>query len=332
MTKTAIQRNKPGDIVGRKRCEAMGMDGPTCLMCQDITEKGRRKLAEFARESVLSGMRQLKQAVQRVEMGREPARTVTMKNGGVSVAHWTEGTAVWAKWAGGEEIKVESPDGEVSNNGWRGALMDRLSLKSATGLHMLNAQWGGSADCLQGNIVPGSKSLNGHHKKVENLVRVAQIQLGGKVPILYYVEVEPAYERDFDYTKFRLEDGKYTIPDPNIYCGIETDHHIVLPRTPVILGSSMCVERNPFVKKPNPLRPNRVLPRQEGSKVVSATWMRWAAGKKSIVIDVYEKLFHTRDVARDVNDMLKAILELPRADIPMYAMLKKLWNILKWTI
>lgn len=52
-----------------------------------------------------------------------------------------------------------------------GHLKDKKSGCNATRLHVVNMLWGGKGGNSDGNIHPGSKSLNGHHKKQENVFK-----------------------------------------------------------------------------------------------------------------------------------------------------------------
>lgn len=50
---------------------------------------------------------------------------------------------------------------------WKDILMDNGNTNSATRLHVVNKAWGGKGGNKEGNIHPGSKSLNQHHKTQE---------------------------------------------------------------------------------------------------------------------------------------------------------------------
>jgi hypothetical protein len=84
---------------------------------------------------------------------------------------WIESTGAKVTWNQGETMDPSSKGSrEVNNHGWVGLLKNQNNGNNATGLHVVNANWGGSANALEGNLVPGTPSLNSHHKSIENQV------------------------------------------------------------------------------------------------------------------------------------------------------------------
>ncbi|MFT6922731.1 MAG: hypothetical protein ACJA1C_001737 [Crocinitomicaceae bacterium] len=144
---------------------------------------------------------------------------------------WIESTEAEVTWNKGETM---DPNGigshKVNNHGWKGILKNQSNGNNATGLHMVNANWGGSANALEGNLVPGTPSLNGHHKSIENAVHNLFSDNGGIAPddISYKADVWTPYSQ-----KINLK---------NATSGDEIDYHDPTIKCTVIVGSTKEVD------------------------------------------------------------------------------------------
>ncbi|WP_255423370.1 DUF4157 domain-containing protein [Undibacterium sp. CY21W] len=117
---------------------------------------------------------------------------------------WIESTGAKVSWKKGEIMDPNSIGSHtVHNHGWVGLLKNQSNGNNATGLHVVNANWGGSANALDGNLVPGTPSLNGHHKSIENKVHNLFKNNGGKAPenMSYEADVWTPYDQTMDLTK-----------------------------------------------------------------------------------------------------------------------------------
>jgi hypothetical protein len=66
---------------------------------------------------------------------------------------------------------------------WKDVLIDAGTANAATQLHIVNMDWGGRGGSADGNIFPGSQSLNGHHKTQENKFRRLFSGPGNTAPV-----------------------------------------------------------------------------------------------------------------------------------------------------
>lgn len=135
---------------------------------------------------------------------------------------WIESIGAEVTWNKGETM---DPNGigthDVHNHGWVGVLKNQSNNNNATGLHMVNAQWGGSADALKGNLVPGTPSLNGHHKSIENKVHNQFKNNGGKAPdnMSYRADVWTDYPQTINY-KNKKSGEEFPYKDATITCNV----------------------------------------------------------------------------------------------------------------
>lgn len=104
--------------------------------------------------------------IQFVTYGPETVRTVTVTRAGNVTKDFEECTKNTVEYAQGEK---KSSDGTGTENpaAWGGWLQNQANTNNATQLHVVNQRWGGKGGKTEKNIVPGSPSLNAHHKTAE---------------------------------------------------------------------------------------------------------------------------------------------------------------------
>lgn len=103
-------------------------------------------------------------------MGAHPIQLATITGSGGTVKTFNETATKSVSYAIGD--KVEKAGGTATGTAeWKDVLIDAGTNNSATQLHLVNMDWGGKGGATDGNIFPGSQSLNGHHKKQENKFR-----------------------------------------------------------------------------------------------------------------------------------------------------------------
>lgn len=151
---------------------------------------------------------------------------------------WTESISSEVSWNKGEKMDPNNIGShKVANRDWKGLLKNQSNGNNATGLHVVNANWGGSGDALNGNIVPGTPSLNGHHKSIENEVHNLFINNGGKAPdnMSYKADVITPYPQVMDLTKKKSGDV-ITYDDPSIKCTVKVGANTPVDNEEVKLG------------------------------------------------------------------------------------------------
>ncbi|WP_430402740.1 hypothetical protein [Fluviicola sp.] len=104
--------------------------------------------------------------IQFVTYGPETVRTVTMTRAGGVTNSFEECTKNSVEYAQGEK-KLSTGTDTDSPAKWDGWLKNQANANNATQLHVVNQRWGGKGGKAEKNIVPGSPSLNGHHKGPE---------------------------------------------------------------------------------------------------------------------------------------------------------------------
>lgn len=151
---------------------------------------------------------------------------------------WIESTGAKVSWKKGEIMDPDSIGSHtVHNHGWKGLLKNQSNGNNATGLHVVNANWGGSADALDGNLVPGTPRLNGRHKTIENEVHNQFKNNGGKAPkdMSYEADVITPYDQTIDLTKNKSGDEIY-YEDPSIKCTVIVGSETLVDNEQVELG------------------------------------------------------------------------------------------------
>lgn len=151
---------------------------------------------------------------------------------------WTESISAKVTWNKGEIMDPGSIGSHVVNNhGWFGLLKNQSNGNNATGLHVVNANWGGSANALEGNLVPGTPSLNGHHKSIENEVHNLFKNNGGTAPkkMSYEADVITPYPQTIDLTKNKSGD-EIPFKDPSIKCTVTVGSETPVDNAEVALG------------------------------------------------------------------------------------------------
>lgn len=104
--------------------------------------------------------------IQFVTYGPETVRTVTMTRAGNVTNDFEECTNNSVEYAQGEKKLTTGTDTENPAK-WDGWLKNQANTNNASQLHVVNQRWGGKGTKAGKNIVPGSPSLNGHHKGPE---------------------------------------------------------------------------------------------------------------------------------------------------------------------
>lgn len=151
---------------------------------------------------------------------------------------WIESIGAEVTWNQGEKM---DPNGigthSVNNHGWKGILKNQSNNNNATGLHVVNGNWGGSADARDGNLVPGTPSLNGHHKVIENYVHDTFNNNGGVAPdkMSYKADVWTPYTQTMDYTNKNSGD-EIPYNDPTIKCNVKVGPNTIVNNQVVALG------------------------------------------------------------------------------------------------
>lgn len=151
---------------------------------------------------------------------------------------WTESTGAKVTWKKGETMDPYSIGShKVNNHGWVGLLKNQSNGNNATGLHVVNANWGGSANALEGNLVPGTPSLNGHHKTIENKVHSQFSTNSGKAPedMSYEADVWTPYPQTMDLTKNKSGD-EIPYKDAIIKCTVKVGTGTIVNNEAVELG------------------------------------------------------------------------------------------------
>ena len=151
---------------------------------------------------------------------------------------WTESTGAKVTWTKGETMDPGSIGSHtVNNHGWVGLLKNQSNGNNATGLHVVNANWGGSANALDGNLVPGTPSLNGHHKSIENAVHNLFKNNGGTAPqnMSYKADVWTPYAQIMDLTKNKSGD-EIPYKDAIIKCTVTVGSNKPVDNEQVELG------------------------------------------------------------------------------------------------
>ncbi|WP_234030544.1 DUF4157 domain-containing protein [Undibacterium sp. 14-3-2] len=155
-----------------------------------------------------------------------------------STEKWTESISSKVTWKKGEIMDPKSIGSHtVHNHGWKGLLKNQSNGNNATGLHVVNANWGGSANALDGNLVPGTPRLNGRHKTIENEVHNQFKNNGGKAPenMSYEADVITPYDQTIDLTKNKSGD-EICYEDPSIKCTVIVGSETLVDNEQVELG------------------------------------------------------------------------------------------------
>ncbi|GAB5419140.1 MAG: hypothetical protein Crog4KO_06480 [Crocinitomicaceae bacterium] len=164
--------------------------------------------------------------------------TIKVKLPHNKTVNWTESVDAEVRWNKGDKMDPNSQgSSRVKNHGWKGLIKNQDNNNNATGLHMVNAKWGGSADANDGNLVPGTPSLNGHHKRIENEVHNLFNNNGGKAPdkLVYKAEAYTPYPQTLDLSKSKSgKEVRYH--DPKINCTVKLGTNTVVNKKPVDLG------------------------------------------------------------------------------------------------
>lgn len=151
---------------------------------------------------------------------------------------WIESTRAEVSWQQGEIMDPNNQGShDVHNNNWVGLLKNQSNNNNATGLHVVNANWGGSANALEGNLVPGTPSLNGHHKAIENQVHNQFKNNGGQAPenMSYEADIVRPYPQTIDLRQNNSGDV-ILYNDPTITCTVNVGSNTLVNNEQVALG------------------------------------------------------------------------------------------------
>ena len=111
-----------------------------------------------------------------------PIQLATITGSGGTVKTFNETTTNSVSYAIGD--KADKAGGTPTGTAeWKDVLIDAGTNNAATQLHLVNMDWGGKGGSGDGNIFPGSQSLNGHHKTQENKFRRLFSAPGDKAPV-----------------------------------------------------------------------------------------------------------------------------------------------------
>lgn len=100
----------------------------------------------------------------------DPIQLATITGSGGTAKTFNETTTNSVSYAIGD-VAAKAGGTGTGTAEWKDVLIDAGTNNSATQLHIVNMDWGGKGGSADGNIFPGSQSLNGHHKTQENKFR-----------------------------------------------------------------------------------------------------------------------------------------------------------------
>ncbi len=115
-------------------------------------------------------------------IGAYPIQLATITGSGGTVKTFNETTTNSVSYAIGDKVEKAGGTGTGTAE-WKDVLIDAGTNNSATQLHIVNMDWGGKGGSADGNIFPGSQSLNGHHKTQENKFRNLFSGAGKTAPV-----------------------------------------------------------------------------------------------------------------------------------------------------
>ncbi|MBC3875170.1 DUF4157 domain-containing protein [Undibacterium sp. LX15W] len=114
--------------------------------------------------------------------GAYPIQLATITGSGGTVKTFNETTTKSVSYAIGD-VAAKAGGTATGTAEWKDVLIDAGTNNAATQLHLVNMDWGGKGGSADGNIFPGSQSLNGHHKTQENKFRRLFSAPGDKAPV-----------------------------------------------------------------------------------------------------------------------------------------------------
>lgn len=114
--------------------------------------------------------------------GAYPIQLATITGSGGTVKTFNETTTNSVSYAIGDKVEKAGGTGTGTAE-WKDVVIDAGTGNAATQLHIVNMDWGGKGGSGDGNIFPGSQSLNGHHKTQENKFRNLFSGAGKTAPV-----------------------------------------------------------------------------------------------------------------------------------------------------
>lgn len=111
-----------------------------------------------------------------------PIQLATITGSGGTAKTFNETTTNSVSYAIGD-VAAKAGGTATGTAEWKDVLIDAGTNNSATQLHIVNMDWGGKGGSADGNIFPGSQSLNGHHKTQENKFRNLFSGAGKTAPV-----------------------------------------------------------------------------------------------------------------------------------------------------
>jgi hypothetical protein len=182
----ATQEHNNANVAGESNSQLF--DKRSTTAAQFAIQRMMRSSPHTAAQLAMQSQAQHSLIAQRREMagggefgsGNHPIQLYSYKAGAINKVTVTgsagtqktfnETTANSVSYTAGEKC-AQSGGTATGTAEWSGVVIDAGTGNAATQMHIVNKDWGGGGGHSDGNIFPGSQSLNGHHKVQENAFR-----------------------------------------------------------------------------------------------------------------------------------------------------------------